>query len=276
MLKKLLYYEYLSVRRYLLPLLALTPAFALIVGLIGYASSRVENAVIQISLSTMYVFAMIALVLSVGLLPVLLVVRYWSGLYGDSGYLTLLLPVSRKKILLSKVLGSIVMTLIYLVVAFFSIGFAYGASLAYAMGHGPFYAFSVTFETIKALFSTVPGGVSAFMVVEFVIYLIFMLSFMFNLLYTGVTLGAAIFQGKARIAGAVLFCFVSYTIWSTVKTIIEGLLSGGIILLFSLDAMMDAATFQFFLIVEAVLYAGFSVGLFFFNAKMVDKKLNLT
>ena len=114
------------------------------------------------------------------------------------------------------------------------------------------------------------------MIVEFVIYLIFLLSFVFNLFYTGVTLGAAIFQGKARIGGAVLFCFISYMIWSAIKTIVEGLLLGGTILIFSVDAMMSAETFRFFLIVEAVLYAGFSVGLFFFNAKMIDKKLNLT
>lgn len=275
MLKKLLQYDFLSLKRFLIPLFLLTPAVSLAVGLVGFAAAKVNNQLISISLQTLYVFGMIALFLSVALLPVLLIVSYYTGLFGDAGYLTLLLPVSRRTMLLSKVLSALLLMLGYLVVAFFSIGFALGAPSTEALGHGPFYAYSITFSFIRSLCSSVPGGFSAWIVVEFIFYLLFLLTFMFNLFYTGVTLGSAIFQGKAKIGGAILFCIVAYVIWSMIKTLIEAI-PGMIIITTSPDALVSPVTFQIFLCAEMALYAGFAVGLFFFNARMIDRKLNLT
>lgn len=275
MLKKLLKYDLLSLKRYLIPLFLLTPAVSLALGMLGYAASAVENQLIHIGLQTMYVFGMIALVLSLGLLPVLLVVRYYTGLFGDAGYLTLLIPAPRKIMLLSKVLNGLALMLIYLAAAFFSVAFAFGAPFAEALGRNPFYAFSVAFDFVRGLFAAIPGGFSALFAVEFVVYLIFLLTFVFNLFYTAVTLGAVVFQGKWKIGGAILFCVVSYMIWSMIKTILEAI-PGAILMSVSPESLTSPVVFQVFLIAEAALYAGFSVGLFFFNARLIDRKLNLT
>ena len=42
------------------------------------------------------------------------------------------------------------------------------------------------------------------------------------------------------------------------------------------EALMSATVLWIFLIAEMALYVGFSVGLFFLNAHLIDRKLNLT
>ena len=273
MLKKLLKYDFLSIKRFAIPLFLLTPAVAFAVGMIGYLGNRIPNAIVDLGLTTMYVIGLIALFLSVALLPVLLIVRYYSGMFGDAGYTTLLLPVSRKLLLFSKVLYALIMMLGYLLVAFFSIGFAFCVPQTANSGHTIFYAFSLTFNLVKGMF-TMFGGFSAGGFVAFIFYLLFLLTFLLNLFYTGVTLGAAIFQGKAKVAGAIAFCVASYMIWSVIKTAIEAIPTA-IIASRGVEAMMNATVLRIFLIAELALYAGFSVALFFFNARLIDRKLNL-
>ena len=275
MLKKLLYYEWLSVRRYLLPLLGLTPFLALFAGMIGYFSARVTNLIVSIGLMTMYTFSMIALVLSFALLPVLLVVRYWSGLYSDNGYLTLMLPIRRRSLLFSKMLNSLLSMTVYLIVAALSLSFAVGAPIASGMEQGPLYAYRIAWEWVRGLSEAVPGPIPV-LAVEGVLYLLAGLTLQFSILYLGVTLGAVIFQGKARIGGAVLFCFVTNSITSSLLTTVEFALSGGIVGIFSFSALTGAASTQLFLITEIVLRGGIAVGFFFLNSFLVTRKLNLS
>ena len=274
MLKKLLKYDFLSVKRFVLPLMLLTPAASFVFGMIGYIANLIDSPVVQMGLMTMYVISLIALFLSVTLLPVLLIVRYYSGMFGDAGYVSLLLPVSRKLLLLSKVLYALILMLWYLLFAFFSIGFAFCVPDTAHSGHTIFYAYVLAFDLVKGLFTTF-GGFSAGGLVAFVFYLIFMMTFLLNLFYTGVTLGAAIFQGKAKVAGAIAFCVASYMIWSVIKTAIEAIPTA-IIVSRGVEAMMNATVLRIFLIAEMALYAGFSVLLFFLNSRLIDRKLNLT
>ena len=274
MLRKLLKYDFLSIRRYLIPLLILTPVVGFAFGMIGYAGNRIETPLVQMGLMTMYVIGLVALVLSVALLPVLLILRYYMGMFGDAGYITLLLPVSRKMLLLSKILYAVILMAGYVVIAFFSLGFAFFAPQTIGSGHGIFYSFTMSFEFVKGLFYYV-GGSSAGGVVAIVFYLLFLLTFMFSLFYTGVTMGAAIFQGKAKIAGSIGFCIASYLMWSVIKTAIEAIPTA-IIVRNGADTLMDPKVLLIFLLGETLLYAGFSVGLFFLNSHLIDRKLNLT
>ena len=275
MLKKLLKYDFLSIKRFVIPLLLLTPAVGVVFGLIGYAANRIESQLIQMGLMTMYVFGMIAMVLSVALLPVLLIARYYSGMFGDAGYVTLLLPVSRKQLLLSKVLYALILMAGYLVVAFFSLGFAFNASRTIGSGHTIFYAFRLTFNSVKGLSFLVLGGFNAAVAVEMVLYVVFLLAFIINLFYTGVTLGAAVFQGKTKIVGAIGFCVASYLIWSVIKTAIEAIPTA-IIVTSDAETLLNSPFFLIFWIAETALYACFSVLLFFLNSRLIDRKLNLT
>lgn len=274
MLKKLLKYDFLSIKRYLIPLLILTPSVAFVFGMIGYAGNRIETPLIQMGMMTMYGLGILALVLSVALLPVLLIIRYFTGMFGDAGYITLLLPVPRKMLLLSKVLNAVILMGGYVVVAFFSIGFAFFVPSTYGSGYGIFFAFKLSFEFVKGLLNYV-GGSSAGVVVAIVFYLLFLLTFMFSLFFTGVTMGAAIFQGKAKIAGSIGFCVVAYFAWSVIKTAIEAIPTA-ILVTSGAESITDPKVLLIFFIAETLLYAGFSVGLFFLNSHLIDRKLNLT
>ena len=275
MLKKLLKYDFLSIKRFAIPLLLLTPAVAFAVGMIGYLGNRIHNAIVDIGLEMMYVIGLIALFLSVALLPVLLVVRYYIGMFGDAGYGTLLLPVPRKLLLLSKVLYALILTTAYLIVAFFSIGFAFFVPQTLYIGHTIFYAFRLTLECVKGLSLGVLGVFNAGVAVELVFYVIFLVTFIINLFYTGVTLGAVVFQGKAKIGGAIAFCIASYMAWSLIKTAIEAIPTM-ILVTSDTEELLGSSFFLFVWIAETALYAIFSVALFFFNARLIDRKLNLT
>ena len=92
---------------------------------------------------------------------------------------------------------------------------------------------------------------------------------------SGVTLGAAIFQGRAKIGGAILFCVVSYLVWSVIKTSIEAIPTAILVANGAEEVLLNSTVLLIFLIGETLLYAGFSVGLFFLNARLIDRKLNL-
>ncbi len=275
MLKKLLKYDFLSIKRFVIPLLLLTPAVAFAIGMIGYLGNRIHNSVVEIGLETMYVIGLIALFLSIALLPVLLIVRYYIGMFGDAGYVTLLLPVPRKLLLLSKVLYAVILTTGYLVVAFFSIGFAFFVTQTILYpGHTIFYAFHLTLASVKGLSLGFLGDFNAGVAVELVFYVIFLVTFIINLFYTGVTLGAVVFQGKAKIGGAIGFCIAAYMAWSLIKTLIEAIPTM-ILVTGDAEELLGSSFFFFVWIAETVLYACFSVGLFFLNARLIDRKLNL-
>ena len=274
MLKKLLKYDFLSIRRYLIPLILLTPVVSFFAGMISYISNRSDNVIVVMGLKTMFGFSVFALALSVALLPVLLVVRYYMGFYSDSGYLTLMLPASRKLQILSKFLCAVISEVGYLCVAFFSFVFAFGAGSAAMMDRNPFYGYKVVFAFLgEALGELI--GLSPLVTVEIVFYLLVYLVLQISILYLGVTLGAVIFQGKGKIWGAILFCFVTNTAVSTVLSLVEMAITGGILGFGSLDMMENATTLKIFFGIEIIMRAGISVGLYFFNTYLTEKKLNL-
>lgn len=275
MLRKLLKYDFLSIRRYLIPLLLLTPALSLVAGMISWLSVRSEQPLVTLGLKSIFYFSVFALVLSVALLPVLLVVRYYTGLYSDSGYLTLLLPVQRKKLIFSKLLCAFLSELGYLAVAFFSFVFALGAGSAAVAGRNPFYGYALIFGAIRDFLQTAPVHTPLF-VGEILAYVFVWLILQFSILYLGVTLGAVIFQGKGKIWGGVLFCFVTNSAVSTLLSLIEIAISGGVIGVGSVSALESGTTLQVFFAVEILLRLGISVGLYFFNVRMTEKKLNLS
>ena len=274
MLRKLLKYDFLSIRRYLIPLLLLTPALSFIAGMISFLSAKTSQALVTLGLKSIFFFSIFALALSVALLPVLLVVRYYAGLYSDSGYLTLMLPVKRRMLIFSKLLCAFLSELSYIVVAFFSFVFALGAGSAAAVGRNPFYGYKIIFDGIRGFLQTAPLN-AALLVVEILAYVLVWVILQFSILYLGVTLGAVIFQGKGKILGGVLFCFVTNTAVSTLLSLIELAISGGIIGIGSLSAFESGTTLQIFFAVEIILRLGISVGLYFFNVRMTEKKLNL-
>ena len=274
MLKKLLKYDLLSLKRYLIPLLLLTPALSLVAGMISWLSVKIDQPLLFLGVESIYWFSILALVLSVALLPVLLVVYYYKGLYSDTGYLTLLLPVKRRQLIYSKLLCAFCTTVVYIVVAFFSFIFAFGAGIAGATGHNPFYGYVVVFNAIGEFLTTAPLN-AVLLVIELIVYLLTWLILEFSDYYLGVTLGAAVFQGKGKIWGGILFCVVTESAVSTVLSLIELAISGGILGIGSVDAFDSPVTLQVFLIVGIVLRLAVAIGVTLFNIRMTEKKLNL-
>ena len=274
MLKKLLKYDFLSLKRFLIPLYLLTPVLALFAGMLSWITNRTDNVVVTLGLNSIYLFSIVALILSVALLPVLLVVYYYRGLYSDTGYLTLLLPVKRRQLILSKLLCAFLSITAYIIVAFFSFGIAFFAGPAAILGRNPFYAYSLFFSTVGDFLASTPLH-PVLLAIEGLIYLLVWLLLEFSNYYLGVTLGAVVFQGKGKIWGGVLFCFVTDTAVSSVLSLIEIAVAGGVFGLGGLSAMEDPATLQVFLIGGIVLRLAVAIGVTIFNIRMTEKKLNL-
>lgn len=274
MLKKLLKYDFLSLKRFLIPLYLLTPVLALFAGMLSWIKNRTDNVVVTLGLNSIYLFSIIALVLSVALLPVLLVVYYYRGLYSDTGYLTLLLPVKRRQLILSKLLCAFLSITVYIIVAFFSFGIAFYAGIAATLGRNPFYAYSLFFTVVGDFLTSTPLH-PVLLAIEGLIYLLVWLLLEFSNYYLGVTLGAVVFQGKGKIWGGVLFCFVTDTAVSSVLSLIEIGVAGGFFGLGGMSAMENPATLQVFLIGGIVLRLAVAIGVTIFNIRMTEKKLNL-
>lgn len=274
MLKKLLKYDFLSLKRYLIPIGLLTPVLALFAGMLSWISTRAEQPLVTLGLNSIFLFSVVALVLSVALLPVLLVVYYYRGLYSDTGYLTLLLPVKRRQLILSKLLCTFLSITAYIVVAFFSFGFAFFAGTAAAMGRNPFYAYYLFFTVVKEFLTSTPLH-PVLLAIEGLIYLLVWVLLEFSNYYLGVTLGAVVFQGKGKIWGGVLFCIVTDTAVSTVLSLIELAISGGVFGIGSVSAFESPVVLQVFLIVGIVLRLAVAVAVTIINIRLTEKKLNL-
>ena len=275
MLKKLLKYDFLSLRRFLIPLYSLTPVLALLAGLLSWIATKSDHPLVYLGLQSIYWFSTVALVLSAALLPVLLVVNYYKGMYSDAGYLTLLLPVKRRQLLFSKLLCTVISLVAYIVVAFFSFGFAFFAGAAAEAGRNPFYAYVIVFTMIGDFLTTAPIN-AVLLVIEGLLYLFVLLILEFSNYYFGVTLGAVVFQGKGKIWGGILFCIVTDVAVSTLLSLVNLAVSGGILAGGAdLSSFESTATLQVFLILGIVLRLGVAVLINFFNIRMTEKKLNL-
>lgn len=274
MLKKLLKYDFLSLKRFLIPLYLLTPVLALFAGMLSWITNRMDNDVVTLGLKSIYLFSIVALILSVALLPVLLVVYYYRGLYSDTGYLTLLLPVKRRQLILSKLLCAFLSITAYIIVAFFSFGIAFFAGTAAILGRNPFYAYSLFFTVVGDFLTSTPLH-PVLLAIEGLIYLLAWLLLEFSNYYLGVTLGAVVFQGKGKIWGGILFCIVTESAVSTVLSLIEFAFSGGILGIGGVDAFDSPVILQVFLIGGIVLRLAVAIGVTIFNIRMTEKKLNL-
>ena len=274
MLRKLLKYDFLSLKRYLIPLYCLTPVLALLAGMISWLTTKIRQPLVILGVQSIFWFLVVALFLSVALLPVLLVVSYYKGLYSDTGYLTLLLPVKRRLLILSKLICAFFSLLVYIAVAFFSFGFMLTAGTAAALGRNPFYAYVIFFRSIGEILATAPVH-PALLVFELLVYIFVWLLLEFSNYYFGVTLGAVVFQGKGKIWGGILFCIAVDTAVSLVLSLIEFAISGGIIGVGSASAFENSLTMQIFLLVGIVLSLAAAVGVYFLNVRMTEKKLNL-
>ena len=274
MLKKLLKYDFLSLKRFLIPIYLLTPVLAFFAGMLSWITNRTQQPLVALGLNSIYLFAVVALVLSVALLPVLLVVYYYRGLYSDTGYLTLLLPVKRRQLILSKLLCAFLSITVYLVVIFFSVGIAFFAGTAALLERNPFYAYSLYFSAVGDFLTSTPLH-PVLLAIEGLIYLLVWMLLEFSNYYFGVTLGAVVFQGKGKIWGGVLFCFVTDAAVSSVLSLIEIGAAGGFFGLGGMSAMENPATLQVFLIGGIVLRLAVAIGVTIFNIRMTEKKLNL-
>ena len=273
MLKKLLKYDFLSIRRFLIPLLLFTPVLAGFAGLLFWLTTFLgpRQILLSLGLSSMFGFAVFALVLSAAVLPIMLVIRYYSGLYSDSGYLTLMLPVKRRTMIFSKLLCAFLCELAHITVLFFSVVFVFGAI---ANAGNPFSGFvTVWIDVIRFIASL--SGQTALLIIEIIVYVLVWIVLQFSILYLGVTLGAVIFQGKGKVWGSVLFCFVTNSVVSTFLSLVELALSSSIIGAMSVEALENGFPAQLFLLIEILMRIGISIGLYFFNVHLAEKKLNL-
>ncbi|MDO5132972.1 MAG: hypothetical protein Q4D81_08315 [Eubacteriales bacterium] len=110
MLIKLLGYEMKAFGRIILPLYAATMGMALVIGLgIRFLSENMFTNWIGVTIVMIFSILVVATMVMTG---VLCVQRFYHNLLGNEGYLMFSLPVGTHELILSKVLGSLIWTLL--------------------------------------------------------------------------------------------------------------------------------------------------------------------
>lgn len=276
MLKKLLKYEYLSVKVILLPVLLCLPALSLITVFVGILMNAVDQAFFRIPLTMAYTFCIICIAVTPVLVIVLLITRYYRSLFTDEGYLTMVLPVSVPKLTFSKLLNAFLWLLVYIVVLLFALIVSIGIPITVAAGQ-PFYlVFTTVWQLFISLFSLMTAD-TALIVIELVFYLLSSLLLQITVLYASITLGAVMLT-KHRVLGAFLGYFVINSITSAAGTLLQyvfilffNVVSGNPIL----DVTAVTGSFHFFMVAQIIMSFAVTVGLYFINNRLLKTKYNL-
>ncbi len=266
MLKKLMKYEFLSMRKTALFVLLSIVAVSLLAMGLGFLlpplfqSDAALAALLFIPLVLLYG----GLILAQGVLAVvflfLVIYRFFTTTFTDEGYLTLMLPVKRRTLLFSKELFAYLMALVTLILVFSSIALSLFPVAGDVLGdvlHELF--FSETMKSAFGVLTTITTVLSIFVVSAAYV----------AVAYAAVTVGSTVMQ-KQKLLGSVLFGFIAVLLTNTLKNLTA----------FPLTLLMnDAASYElaFFLssLVNLLLHAALAVGAHFLSEATLGKNLNL-
>ena len=265
MLIKLLGYEMKAFGRIILPLYAATMGMALITGLsLRFLSRNILSSWIGVTVMMGFSILIIATMVMTG---VLCVQRFYQNLLGSEGYLMFSLPVGTHELILSKVLGSLIWTLLGGVAAILT---------AVIMGFS-----AVPFNTLRLAFRRMSLGINGTIIREHIsdggiILLIGILMFAAMLMQIYAALSVGHQWSSHRILGSV----VAYFVFDLVRSFVSaargkaGVTTGLMGLLFA-PAALDSGSPVLSRAITAAAAAAAILIYSFVTWYFLDKRLNL-
>lgn len=283
MLKKLLKYEFKSVSRMLVPLLLGTLGLAVIAAglftlnyryISGTETDTLLSNIFPIILTTVLVFAIIAIFASALVVFFILLQRYYKNFFGDEGYLTFTLPVGVNKQLFSKLISGFVWMLLSMLTVIVSgmllIGFG-TAETGEIVNTEPFIEIGNAF---RELFDAIGTLNTALYIIEGIFLFVFGFAAQIMLLYLAITIGSIIAKKHKILA--------SIGVYFGINTVVGMLSNIAMVTLFwssdtlergDVNAIYTAS--HSVLIVLILLAAVMGVTAFMISSNMLRKKLNL-
>ncbi|MGI6189359.1 MAG: hypothetical protein GX041_04195 [Clostridiales bacterium] len=262
MLGKLLKYEIKATARLFLPLYAALLVFSIINRFLNpFAISKpIDNMSAQlfigiISMTFYYVLLVGTLVMTV----VIMIQRFYKNLLGDEGYLMFTLPVQPWHHITSKLLVSILWTILSFGVTAGSI-----ALIANIKDLGK----KLT-EIIRAI-RHITGDTALFLIPVFILTAI---AFYNVMIYTAITLGH-LFQKHKIIASFGMFC-VLYFIYQLLAVLVILIMSSAFLSPITPDWKPTPYEINVFLISLILLAAGLTTVNFYITNTILNKRLNL-
>jgi len=262
MLKKLLKYDLWRVYKVLIIFYSLTLVFAVMTRIFFTIENSFVIGVIAQICNGAFISMMINVIINN-------TIRQWvefkNNLYGDESYLTHTLPVKKQTVYMSKSLSSLLSMLTSIVVILISVFIAYYSK--------------ENFEMVKALLLPIADAYDS-SVVPFII-VIFLVLFLelanaVQCGYTGILLGHKAESGKTLLS--VLFGFIVYSASQTAvlsMVFMAGLFDKSIMDLFFTDTFESIVTIKTIVVLSLVAYTVLLVALYFINAKIFRKGVNV-
>ena len=208
-----------------------------------------------------YVFAIFAVFI---LTYVVVIQRFYKNLLSDEGYLMFTLPVKPSRLILSKLLASVLWMVCTVVAILFSL-------LVLAASKDFFAAIPEAWASLVAFFTKEFGGYSTLMAVELIVLLVVALFCSMLLFFVSIALGQLI--SRHKVAGA----FAAYLLISFVVEIVMLLLLFLLVSIqgFSMDEISNRTGVTVFMPLILFLQTAFSLVYFFLTNFIFKKHLNL-
>ncbi|MCL2220936.1 MAG: hypothetical protein FWC20_01495 [Oscillospiraceae bacterium] len=209
MLSKLMKYEFMAMGRIFLPLFGALLIVSAITGIFGLLDLTVPTG-ISIAVSIMLIVGIFVVVF------ILTIQRFWNNLLASEGYLTMTLPVSTDRLIISKLLVASVWNIVSIIVVV-------GAVLI-MVGHG-LPPLSVVMQGFDGSYFVTHEAV--FIIVQLVIFLILCLFSGILLLYACMSLGMLVNKYRPLVSFGAYIVITTALQIITAITITVGIATGG-------------------------------------------------
>lgn len=286
MLRKILKYDMNYIRRIwwilAVSVLGLSVISASIIRLFiefGASDNAESNIIIDLFLIFGMFFAVIAIVVIIASLigtEVLILVRFYKNFFTDEGYLTFTLPVSRKKLLLSKTLNAMIWLNLHVVLLAICV-MIYMLIVPTGDSFINLTAFKAVGEFISSLWSQT-GAWLILYALEIVLILEVMLVFSVSLMYYCITMGSVVAK-KHKVLAAIGIYYLANSISSVINTVLMftgGLCADGLFtLLASRSALIGNIAIFISLLILFIIYACLAMIMYFMTLGKLERRLNL-
>lgn len=268
MVKKLLKYEFISYLRTLVPMYIILLA----IGILNRFVQIFEND--HFSYNIIFTSSVIALVVASMVCAVMTtvmgVVRFHKNLYTSEGYLSFTLPVTSGQHIFAKLVMVLAFTFIGLLVILTS------ASIA-MLGDVLVEVFRAIGYILKEYFAYF-GANGAFYIIEIAILILVSAIYQYLVYYSCITIGQT--AKKNRVLMAFLTYFIYYIITQVVGTIFMIIVSalsfsGALEEVAMVITNHPYATLHIAFVTGIAFFTALSVGLYFINRYIMNRKLNL-
>lgn len=264
--------------RIVAPIVVVLAALAGVVVGIGYSDYEIFDSVYWLfRITALLIDTYWYLILSAFsmLVTVLIVVRYYKNFFTDEGYLTFTLPVSRTKLLNSKILMALIWisaTLAVCILAALAYSFAYELTLSSSGYMGDIFEDTIE-DSVESAFSSQDIHILLFVLEVLYLAAAWLVSNLLLLLLC-ITVGAVIVKRAKLVLGLGIYYGANAVIVGIFYT---GIIVG-IILISSAPEISEEAVMYMLhavFLMGGTLFSALGVGAYLLNKKLINKHLNL-